>query len=49
MNIADQLSKIAVLFADDRLVAVLKQVAMAAMAPIIGLRIAREETAHEGR
>ncbi len=47
MNIADQLSKIVVLLADDRLVAVLKQRAMAVMAAIIGLGIPGEEAPHK--
>jgi len=49
MDIAHQLQKIGVLFADDRFISVLKKMASSLMPPIVIERITREKTAHKLR
>ena len=49
MNIADQLQEIRAQLADDRLIAVLKQMPKALMSPVNAYGIPRQQAPHEGR
>jgi hypothetical protein len=47
MNVTNQLEKIHILIADDRMIAVLKQVPVPKMAKVVGYGVAGKETPHE--
>ena len=47
MYIADELKKVGLLFAQERLVTILKQVSVASVAPVKLLGIAGQEPAHD--
>ena len=48
MNVADQLPKIYILIADDRMVTILKEISVSKVAKVVvGDSVTREETPHE--
>ncbi len=49
MDVADHFGKVAVAVADNRLITVLKQMAVAAVAQIVADRVAGEKTPHKSR
>jgi hypothetical protein len=49
MNVTNQLSKVYILIADDRMISVLKQMPMPKMAKVVGDGMAGQETPHEFR
>lgn len=49
MDIADQLLQIGIFLANDRLISVLKEMAMTAVPPVIGYAVACQQSPHELR
>ena len=49
VNVADQLPKIHVLIADDRVVTILKEMSVSKVAKVVSYSVTREETPHEFR
>jgi len=49
MNVTDELGKIHLFLTDDGLVAILEEVPMTMVAPIVRERVAREKAAHKRR
>jgi hypothetical protein len=49
MNVTNQLPKVNILIADDRMIAVLKQMPMPKMPKVVSYGIAGQETPHEFR
>jgi hypothetical protein len=47
MNVTDQFPKIDLLITDDRVITVLKEMAMSKMAKVVGHGVARKEPPHE--
>jgi hypothetical protein len=47
MNIADQLTKIHLLIADDGMITILKQMSVSKMTKVVGHSVAGEESSHE--
>jgi len=48
MNVSDQLQQVRILLAQNRLIAVLKKVALAVVTPVKLLGIAGQQPAHDG-
>ena len=49
MNVADQLPKIHILIADDRVVTILKEISVSKVAKVVSHSVTSEETPHEIR
>jgi hypothetical protein len=49
MNVTEELPKINLLIADDRMISVLKEMPMSMMAKVVGHSVARQEASHEFR
>ena len=49
MNVADQLPKIYILIADDRMVTILKEISVSKVAKVLSHSVTREETPQEFR
>jgi hypothetical protein len=49
MNVTNQLPEIYLLIADDRMITVLKEIAMSKMAKVVGYGVPSKKTPHEFR